>query len=167
MSLLMTPCCLTIPAASVQRKPYQALPSRCCVAGCTPWWLQPECDDQHGIAHCITPAVLQQALQDALAQGHDVGAVMLVSPTYYGAAAKLAGACPAALPAICVTYCIHTSMLLGYFYSCWMLHVILPGNQQEAPHAVKPHKAMLLSSSSPHPSSLLVLSPPPPPNLYP
>jgi hypothetical protein len=65
--------------------------SACVLTGCAPLWLQPEVDPVHGIPHCPTPKELNETFQRAWAQGADVGAVIIVSPTYYGVSAKIAG----------------------------------------------------------------------------
>jgi hypothetical protein len=45
----------------------------------------------HGVPHCPTPRALAEAFQQAWEKGLDVGAVFVVSPTYFGVAGKLAG----------------------------------------------------------------------------
>src|SRR5918912_618708 len=47
----------------------------------------PEYDDELGITHCVTP----EALERALAAAPDARAAFIVSPTYYGMAADVAG----------------------------------------------------------------------------
>jgi arginine/lysine/ornithine decarboxylase len=66
--------------------------SACVLSDAVPVWLQPEQDPMHGIAHCVTPEQLQQGFQEARQQGLKVGAVLVVSPTYYGAVARIPGA---------------------------------------------------------------------------
>jgi hypothetical protein len=66
--------------------------SACVLADCVPVWLQPEQDAVHGVAHCITPQELQAGFAAAEQRGLSVGAVLLVSPTYFGAVARVAGA---------------------------------------------------------------------------
>lgn len=65
--------------------------SACVLSDAVPVWVQPEQDALHGIAHCITPQQLQQGFQEAQEQGLKVGAVLVVSPTYYGAVARIPG----------------------------------------------------------------------------
>jgi arginine decarboxylase len=62
------------------------------LAGCRVAWVDPETDAAHGVAHCVAPGALAGALSAAAARGEAVGAVLVVSPTYFGAAARLAGA---------------------------------------------------------------------------
>eukprot|EP00879_Flechtneria_rotunda_P015733 GHRR01016455.1.p1 GENE.GHRR01016455.1~~GHRR01016455.1.p1 ORF type:complete len:837 (+),score=247.46 GHRR01016455.1:1908-4418(+) len=61
----------------------------CVLAGCMPLWLQPEQSTGHGIAHCVTPNELKLGLKAATLQGLGVGAVLIVSPTYFGAVARV------------------------------------------------------------------------------
>ncbi len=56
------------------------------LAGAWPVFLVPEYDAQRDIAHCLTPA----AVAAALAQHADAKAVLMVSPTYYGAGGDVA-----------------------------------------------------------------------------
>jgi arginine decarboxylase len=57
------------------------------LAGLQPTFLAPEVDVELGVAHCVTPS----ALDGALACTPDAAAAIVVSPTYYGAAADVAG----------------------------------------------------------------------------
>lgn len=66
--------------------------SACVLSNAVPVWLQPEQDAVHGIAHCVTPEQLQVGFEAAQARGLKVGAVLVVSPTYYGAVARVSGA---------------------------------------------------------------------------
>jgi arginine/lysine/ornithine decarboxylase len=63
----------------------------CVLAGCQPVWLQPEEDGLHGVAHCVTPQQLAAGFAAAQQQGLRVAAVLVVSPTYYGAVARVQG----------------------------------------------------------------------------
>lgn len=63
----------------------------CALAGAHPQWLLPEQDEQHGVAHCVTPAELAAGFAAAAAAGQRVGAALIVSPTYYGAVAHIEG----------------------------------------------------------------------------
>lgn len=65
--------------------------SACVLSDAVPVWLQPEQDAMHGIAHCVTPQQLQAGFQEAQQRGLKVGAVLVVSPTYYGAVARIPG----------------------------------------------------------------------------
>jgi len=59
------------------------------LTGCLPFWLQPETDPQFQVAHGITPGTLQMGLQQAKKCGRRVAGVLIVSPTYYGAASHV------------------------------------------------------------------------------
>src|SRR5919109_3591455 len=50
-------------------------------------FVAPEYDQELGITHCVTPAALERALRDA----PDANAAFIVSPTYYGMCADIAG----------------------------------------------------------------------------
>ena len=58
----------------------------CCPAACASF-VAPEYDDELGMAHGVTP----EALADALAGRPETSAAFIVSPTYYGMAADVAG----------------------------------------------------------------------------
>jgi lysine decarboxylase len=57
------------------------------LAGLRPTFVAPEVDVELGLAHCVVPC----ALDAALAATPDAAAAIVVSPTYYGAAADVAG----------------------------------------------------------------------------
>ena len=57
------------------------------LAGLEPTFVAPEVDAELGLAHCVLPC----ALDAALARTPDAAAAIVVSPTYYGAAADVAG----------------------------------------------------------------------------
>jgi lysine decarboxylase len=57
------------------------------LAGLRPRFVAPELDPELGIAHCLVPA----ALDEALAAEPEAVAAMVVSPTYFGAVADVAG----------------------------------------------------------------------------
>lgn len=63
------------------------------ITGCRVGWVSPEAGGPHGVAHGVAPAALASALSRARAAGERVGAVMVVSPTYFGVASKLPGVC--------------------------------------------------------------------------
>ena len=54
-------------------------------------YVQPAHDTQLGIAHGVCPDSLQQALKAAVAAGKQVKAVLVVSPTYFGAISDIKG----------------------------------------------------------------------------
>ena len=57
-------------------------------------YVQPECDLELGVAHGVQPAKLKCVLEALASQGKPVGAVLVVSPTYFGACSDLTGQPP-------------------------------------------------------------------------
>jgi arginine/lysine/ornithine decarboxylase len=100
--------------------------SACVLSDAVPVWLQPEQDPMHGIAHCVTPEQLQQGFRAAKQQALTVGAVLVVSPTYYGAVARIPGALAAAGGAFSLTHRQHAASTVANallhersaFYAC-------------------------------------------------
>lgn len=70
----------------VQRNAHSSTIDGLILAGLRPHFVSPEVDTELGIAHCLTP----DALQGALAEFPDAVAVMITSPTYFGAVADVA-----------------------------------------------------------------------------
>jgi arginine/lysine/ornithine decarboxylase len=70
-----------------QRNSHASIVDGLVLSGGLPSFVAPEYDDELGITHCVTPA----ALAGALAEAPDAKAAFLVSPTYYGMAADVAG----------------------------------------------------------------------------
>lgn len=71
----------------VQRTAHGSTIDGLIVAGLEPVFVAPEVDERLGIAHCVTPAELDRALRDT----PDAAAAFVVSPTYFGAVADVAG----------------------------------------------------------------------------
>jgi lysine decarboxylase len=71
----------------VQRNVHSSIIDGLVLSGLQPAFVAPELDPELGIAHCLTPAALEAALD---AEPEAVGA-MVVSPTYFGAVADIAG----------------------------------------------------------------------------
>lgn len=61
------------------------------MSGCDTAYVQPKCDTRLGIAHGVCPDTLQQALEAAIAAGKQIKAVLVVSPTYFGAISDIEG----------------------------------------------------------------------------
>lgn len=61
------------------------------LAGCRVAWVEPEPDARHGVAHGVAPRGVEAALAAARGAGEVVGAVLVVSPTYFGVASRVAG----------------------------------------------------------------------------
>lgn len=76
----------------VQRNVHSSVIDGMVMSGLTPAFVAPELDPELGIAHCLTP----DALAAALDANPDGVAAMVVSPTYFGACADLAGLAAAA-----------------------------------------------------------------------
>ena len=70
-----------------QRNSHASIVDGLVLSGGLPSFVAPEYDEQLGITHCVTPA----ALEAALAAAPDAKAAFIVSPTYYGMAADVAG----------------------------------------------------------------------------
>ncbi|HET6831412.1 MAG TPA: aminotransferase class I/II-fold pyridoxal phosphate-dependent enzyme [Solirubrobacterales bacterium] len=73
--------------AVVQRNVHSSVIDGLVLSGLRPRFVAPEIDDELGVAHCMTPAALEQAL----AEQRDAVAAFIVSPTYFGAVADVAG----------------------------------------------------------------------------
>jgi arginine decarboxylase len=71
----------------LQRNAHASLIDGLVLSGGMPAFVAPETDDELGMAHGVTPAALGAALERCA----DARAVFVVSPTYYGMAADVAG----------------------------------------------------------------------------
>jgi lysine decarboxylase len=71
----------------VQRNSHASLIDGLILSGGTPTWVAPEYDTELRMAHGVTPRSLEQGLERTA----DARAVFIVSPTYYGMAADVAG----------------------------------------------------------------------------
>jgi arginine decarboxylase len=69
----------------VQRNVHSSTIDGLVLSGLRPTFVSPEIDRELGIAHCVTP----EALDAALEAEPDAVAAMLVSPTYFGAVARI------------------------------------------------------------------------------
>src|ERR671921_420258 len=72
---------------AAQRNSHASVVDGLVLSGGLPSFVAPEYDAELGITHCVTPDALERALRDA----PDASAAFLVSPTYYGMAADVAG----------------------------------------------------------------------------
>ena len=70
-----------------QRNSHASIVDGLVLSGGIPSFVAPEYDEELGITHCVTPAALKAALDNA----PDAKAAFIVSPTYYGMAADIAG----------------------------------------------------------------------------
>jgi arginine/lysine/ornithine decarboxylase len=71
----------------VQRNAHASLVDGLVLSGGMPSFVVPAYDEELGIAHCVTTDALEQALRAA----PDARAAFVISPTYYGMAADVAG----------------------------------------------------------------------------
>ncbi|HEX6229153.1 MAG TPA: DegT/DnrJ/EryC1/StrS family aminotransferase [Solirubrobacterales bacterium] len=71
----------------VQRNVHSSVIDGLVLSGMRPSFVAPEVDPELGIAHCMTP----ESLADALDASPDACGAMVVSPTYFGACADIAG----------------------------------------------------------------------------
>jgi arginine decarboxylase len=74
-------------AVVLQRNGHSSTIDALVLSGMRPTFVAPEIDEELGIAHCITP----QSLDRALTQTPGAVAAWIVSPTYFGACADVAG----------------------------------------------------------------------------
>lgn len=70
----------------VQRNVHSSVIDGMIMAGLNPTFAQPEIDPELGVAHCLTP----EGLAEALDRCPNAAAAVVVSPTYFGAAADVA-----------------------------------------------------------------------------
>ena len=70
-----------------QRNSHASVVDGLVLSGGLPSFVAPEYDAERGITHCVTPEALEAALRDA----PDARAAFIVSPTYFGMAADIAG----------------------------------------------------------------------------
>src|ERR671915_2495774 len=70
-----------------QRNSHSSLVDGLVLSGGLPSFVAPEYDEELGITHCVTP----DALTAALGEAPDANAAFILSPTYYGMAADIAG----------------------------------------------------------------------------
>src|SRR5918996_812256 len=70
----------------VQRNVHSSAIDGLVLAGLRPRFIAPELDPELGVAHCLTP----ETLADALAAEPEAVAAMIASPTYFGAVADVA-----------------------------------------------------------------------------
>ena len=83
--------CLALapPRATVvlQRNSHASMIDGLILSGGIPTWVPPEYDPELGMAHGVTP----ESLEEALARTPEARSAFIVSPTYYGMAADVAG----------------------------------------------------------------------------
>ncbi|MGR4008990.1 aminotransferase class I/II-fold pyridoxal phosphate-dependent enzyme [Leucobacter sp. 1207-22] len=75
----------------MQRSSHSSFTDGVLLAGLLPAFVKPSVDEAHGIAHGLTPAALDDALREEHAAGREVSSVYVVSPSYFGSTADVAG----------------------------------------------------------------------------
>lgn len=75
----------------VQRSMHSSFTDGVLLAGLAPAFVQPGIDARHGIAHGLTPSALDDALTREAEAGREVSSVYVVSPSYFGSTADVAG----------------------------------------------------------------------------
>ena len=75
----------------MQRSSHSSFTDGILIAGLIPAFVAPSIDHRNGIAHGLTPAALDTALRLEAAAGRPADAVYIVSPSYFGSTADVAG----------------------------------------------------------------------------
>ncbi|QZY52491.1 aminotransferase class I/II-fold pyridoxal phosphate-dependent enzyme [Leucobacter tenebrionis] len=75
----------------IQRAMHSSLTDGVLLAGLAPAFVAPSVDTRHGIAHGLTPEALEAALVREERAGRAVSSVYVVSPSYFGSVADVAG----------------------------------------------------------------------------
>lgn len=74
-----------------QRSAHSSFSDGVLSAGLAPSFVMPSLDTVHGVAHGVSPAALDEALTVAARAGRPADAVYIVSPSYFGSVADVAG----------------------------------------------------------------------------
>jgi len=74
-----------------QRSAHSSFSDGVLTAGLTPSFVLPSVDARYGIAHGVSPSALDDALMAAADRGQPASAVYIVSPSYFGSVADVAG----------------------------------------------------------------------------
>lgn len=75
----------------MQRSSHSSFTDGVLLAGLIPSFVAPNVDTEHGIAHGLTPEMLDDALRSEADAGRAVQSVYVVSPSYFGSTADVAG----------------------------------------------------------------------------
>lgn len=75
----------------MQRSSHSSFTDGVLLAGLIPAFVAPNVDHAHGIAHGLTPEALEEALATEAEAGRAVQSVYVVSPSYFGSTADVAG----------------------------------------------------------------------------
>lgn len=74
-----------------QRSAHSSFSDGVLSAGLAPSFVLPSLDAANGVAHGVSPAALDEALREAALAGRPADSVYLVSPSYFGSVADVAG----------------------------------------------------------------------------
>lgn len=74
-----------------QRSAHSSFMDGLLLADLRPHFILPSVDEDRGINHGLTPGAVDAALREALAAGERVAGVYVISPSYFGAVADIAG----------------------------------------------------------------------------
>lgn len=75
----------------MQRSSHSSFTDGVLLGGLIPAFVSPNVDARHGIAHGLTPEALDRALSAEAAEGRAARSVYVVSPSYFGSTADVAG----------------------------------------------------------------------------
>lgn len=75
----------------MQRSSHSSFVDGVLLAGLIPSFVAPSVDERHGIAHGLTPQRLDEALREEAEHGRKASSVYIVSPSYFGSTADVAG----------------------------------------------------------------------------
>lgn len=75
----------------MQRSSHSSFVDGVLLAGLIPAFVAPSVDEQHGIAHGLTPERLEAAIRDEIEHGRKPDSVYVVSPSYFGSTADVKG----------------------------------------------------------------------------
>lgn len=86
-----TPGAASAPELIAQRSAHSSLSDGLILSGLAPRFVTPSIDHARGINHGLSPAALDEAFAQARLAGRRVCAAQIVSPSYFGAVADVAG----------------------------------------------------------------------------
>ena len=69
----------------VPRNTHKSVNAGIILSGCIPIYMQPDIDNENGIAHGVTPRTVEKTLEEH----PDAAAVLVINPTYYGVSTDL------------------------------------------------------------------------------
>lgn len=75
----------------IQRSMHSSAIDGMAIADLRPQFIEPTIDTDYGIVHGVTPEQIDRALTEQAAAGHTIHSVFIVSPSYFGSVADVAG----------------------------------------------------------------------------